>query len=46
MVNGDAVRISHQIGIGEALTKKIGKGMLRVAVTRPPIVAKLTGGYV
>ena len=26
VVNGDAVRISHQIGVGEALTKKIGKG--------------------
>lgn len=26
VVNGDAVRISYQIGIGEGLTKRIGKG--------------------
>lgn len=25
VVNGDAVRISYQIGIGEGLTKRIGK---------------------
>jgi hypothetical protein len=28
VVNGDAVRISYQIGIGEGLTKRIGKGRL------------------
>ena len=26
VVNGDAVRISWQLGIGEGLTKRIGKG--------------------
>lgn len=26
VVNGDAVRISYQLGIGEVLTKRIGKG--------------------
>lgn len=28
VVNGDAVRISYQVGIGEGLTKKIGSGEL------------------
>lgn len=27
VVNGDAVRISYQVGIGEGLTKKIGHGV-------------------
>lgn len=27
VVNGDAVRISYQVGIGERLTKKIGHGL-------------------
>lgn len=26
VVNGDAVRISYQVGIGDGLTKKIGSG--------------------
>lgn len=26
VVNGDAVRISYQVGIGDSLTKKIGSG--------------------
>jgi 2-polyprenyl-6-methoxyphenol hydroxylase-like FAD-dependent oxidoreductase len=26
VVNGDAVRISYQLGIGEGLTQRIGKG--------------------
>jgi hypothetical protein len=42
VVNGDAVRISYQIGIGEGLTKRIGKGMDAPFAFQPQTSLELT----
>lgn len=43
VVNGDAVRISYQIGIGEGLTTRIGKGGSLTPVSHPVCLLELTG---